>query len=171
MRFFVLFFLLCFCQSAHADVFYLTIGSYQRIGPSHAHSWAVIERIGPTGLRERRCISFMPATEFRLLSGPVPGRNWSERETVEHAAKIGAKVTYFGPYPVDAAFYLRFLKRLGELESGKVLYQALDGQGARPGVMNCISAASFAALDYRLVTGLAYGERASRRIAREYERK
>jgi hypothetical protein len=162
--------LLWLASTARAGVYYLTIASYQVRGPTQAHSFAVVERISDTGLRERRCISWMPDGPIRLLAGPVAGRNWSERETLEQAARIGARVTYHGPYPVDAAFYLRFIARLAELESGVIKYRALDGQGRDPGVSNCIGAISTATLGFRLPTGLRYGERASRRIALEYER-
>jgi hypothetical protein len=142
-----------------ADTYTIQVGSYQKgLGPLHAHTFALATHTTADGEQERLTISWQPTGNWR--SGAQPGRNWSLDETLTYAARIGARVVWQPVIEVDAATWLRFHERVLLLESGQILYIAVE-EGLRPGCLNCIGAV-ISIHGPRPPTGLRYGHRGSR---------
>ena len=153
---------LLLAATSRADTFLLTVGAYQRgSGPSGAHTFMRMERVVPDGTSDTLCISWMPAGDkVRLLRGSEAGENWTWERTLDHAKERRCRISLWGPYPVGVELWNRACIRTHELASGRVQYQALDGQGQRPRAVNCIHAVS-GITGAPLWTGFAYGEQAS----------
>ena len=155
MRYLPVLFLLA--SPALADTHTFQVYSYQRgAGPCHSHTWAVFTRTAPDGRQSQVTISWMPAAR---VGGVIPGRNWTQAETLAHAHRIGAQVFQWGPYPCSADLWERARQQATELSSGRVQYVALDRR-TRPGAMNCISAVLMVTGE-RVWTRTAHGHKAS----------
>ena len=103
---------------------------------------------------------------------PERGENRTTREALLLARKRGMKVTRWGPYQIEEALYDRALRHIdlleGRVPGRRVLYKQLDGgyREDRIVALNCIHAISDIDRDEGpLRTGVAYGEKAARRVA------
>ena len=77
----------------------------------------------------------------------------------------------WGPYSIKKDLYDRALKQKARLESGAVLYRAIDLKALlnREENCNCIHAVSDIAGDEVLATGTAHGEAASALVVRHLQ--
>jgi len=78
---------------AQADTYTLAVGSYQKHGPAHAHTFAVMERAGADGRKERP-LHLLDAASGRvaLVANPTRGENWSEEKTYSRARELGVPI-------------------------------------------------------------------------------
>jgi len=142
---------LCPAPAQAAERYYVVFYGAQdgRNAPRHSHTWAVFLHVASedsAGENARQqaesfAISWLPANgDVRLLARPELGRNFTHAESVAWAARVGVAVTYWGPFELTKQGYDLALQQKGRLESGGVLYKALDGR-LRPGeATNCIHA-------------------------------
>jgi len=117
--------------------------------PRHSHTWATFVRadtdesiVNAAGkVVDSFTISWLPVSgDFRLLARPVPGRNFTLQESLAWAARLGVQVTTWGPFELSKQGYDLAVVQKARLDSGAVLYKALD-QKFRPGAAtNCIHA-------------------------------
>src|SRR5947209_18198000 len=99
----------------------------------------------------------MPAnrTIRPLACRPEYGHNFGLHETLRYALDNGDRVSLWGPYRIDRDLYYRALDQIALLESGDVLYKAIDAAYATDSVSNCIHAVSSIVDGHRLsVTGM-----------------
>jgi hypothetical protein len=117
--------------------------------PSLAHSFAVFAKVsrdhpgGPIRV-ETTEISWLAATaHVRVLwPFPEPGHNFDLRTTLQLAEAQGTRVSVWGPYQIERELYERAVAQKSLLESGKVLYKAIDVGLPADRVTNCIRALS-----------------------------
>jgi hypothetical protein len=157
-------------RAGAAEAYYLLLFGSQRTpnDPSYSHSWAtfvraVWDRPGPPRL-EAHTISWLPRNLcIRVLAlAPECGANLELHATLRYAAANDERVSLWGPYQIDRALYVRALDQIRLLESGRVLYKAVDTGYSSDHVSNCIHALSSLAEGYRLyILTPAWGETAS----------
>jgi hypothetical protein len=101
---------------------------------------------------------------------PEPGRNLNLAESIAWAVERKAATTAYGPFEIRKELYDAAQRRHLQLEGGLTGFVCIDSW-FRPFVAtNCIHALSDLDLSPRLlVTGLAYGNKASFRVLRHYE--
>jgi hypothetical protein len=141
--------------------------------PKYSHTFAafmkVTEGAGAKPALETAAISWLPATgSIDLLRlRPETGKNFGLGETLDWAAKAQAPVTAYGPFRVKKELYDSAQRQVRRLESGTVLYKAVDLARGTGLVTNCIHAVCDLDIvkDY-LATGKARGEEASEMVAR-----
>jgi hypothetical protein len=153
--------------------YFVTLYASQRSDrdPQRSHSFAVFVKATPDG-DSTRCesftISWMPASGvIRLLARPEPGMNFTFAESLRWAARQGLRTTAWGPFEIPKEILDRAADQKRRLESGAVLYKALDRR-SRLGAINCIHAVSDVIPGPLLSTGSARGETATGLIAAHY---
>jgi hypothetical protein len=160
---------------AHAEErYFVTLYASQRSGrePQHTHSFAVFIRVTPEG-ESNRCekftISWMPAGGvIRLIAPPEPGKNYTLEETLDWAARLGLRTRTWGPFEIAKETYDLALEQKHRLESGQVLYKALDRRHRPHTATNCIHAVSDVLPGPLLSTGSAAGDSATAMIVAHY---
>jgi hypothetical protein len=151
-----LFFLLSVTPIASAEQFYyMSVFSAQRPvinRPMYSHTFAAFVKQtvcnGKSSL-ESFTISWLPRGRLvqPLALLPEEGRNYGLHETLQFAACEKTRVSMWGPYQIQPLLYCRALKQRGQLESGEVLYKAVDTPWPAARVSNCIHAVSDLAED------------------------
>jgi hypothetical protein len=120
----------------------------------NTHTWATIVKATP-GKDDpdafdltSHTISWLPRTlNVRVLAlRPECGGNLSLVQTINFAHRAGACIALWGPYELDPVvapqIYDKFLRQIARLNSGRVLYKAVDpdyGSGSTY-ISNCIHA-------------------------------
>ncbi|MCI0641356.1 MAG: hypothetical protein L0Y72_23180 [Gemmataceae bacterium] len=119
---------------------------------------------------QSRTISWLPATGVLapLRLRPEAGVNNTLDQTIPWATRMGARVSAWGPFPIQKELYDLAEKRIALLESGAVAYKLYDA-GFSTGV-NCIQAVSDLVPGERLSTGTARGDQASLLVLRHFDR-
>jgi len=145
------------------ESYYMTIFSAQADSrdPRRTHSFASF------------VISWMPRSLdiVILRRHPEPGANLDLESSLRWAESRNCRVSMWGPYQISKELYDRAVKQEARLNSGLVLYKALDRR-FRPGMAsNCIHAVSDLDTDKGLLhSGQGRGEAASRQVARHLNR-
>jgi hypothetical protein len=136
------------------EAYFLLMFAAQRTPnlPSDSHSFASFVRAswpdeGPcprAPCLEVYTISWFPAKlpvrAYALL--PECGRNFGLEETLQYVLASHARVSLWGPYPIDADLYRRAARQVTLLTSGQVAYKMIDTGYCSDGVSNCIHALS-----------------------------
>jgi hypothetical protein len=117
--------------------------------PAESHSFGTFVKATGDGQQPERfqvdsfTVSWLPqggdVSMFRL---PEAGRNYDLQSTLAVARQHGLEVSMWGPYQIAPDLYQRAVKRVMELESGRVRYKALDTGFPAARVSNCIHALS-----------------------------
>jgi hypothetical protein len=91
---------------------------------------------------EAHTISWLPATGIVRTCALFPeiGRNYELHETIQKVLGDDCRVSLWGPYEIQPDLYERALERIGQLESGRVLYKASDAIRCKDKVCNCMHA-------------------------------
>jgi hypothetical protein len=106
-----------------------------------------------------------------LRRRPEPGTNLDLESSLHWAESRNCRVSMWGPYQIDKELYNRAIKQEARLNSGMVLYKAIDRR-FRPGTAsNCIHAVSDLDIDHGLLhSGQGRGDRASQQVAQHLKR-
>ena len=142
----------------------------------YTHTWAVAVRASGQGsdlskyALETHTISWLPRTEVVKVwrHRPEPGENLSLEATLRLMEKDRERIIMWGPFVVDKLLYGRFIAVENRLNSGKILYRAIDGD-LNLDISDCVHAVAavdprFGRLHYPLVR---IGIPASRYISRQ----
>ena len=163
------------------ESYYMTIFSAQADSrdPRRTHSFASFVKAIGTGDSakdypiEVHTISWMPRSLdiVILRRHPEPGANLDLESSLRWAESRNCRVSMWGPYQISKELYDRAIKQEARLNSGLVLYKALDRR-FRPGMAsNCIHAVSDLDTDNGLLhSGQGRGEAASRQVAQHLNR-
>lgn len=121
--------------------------------PRNAHTWMTIVKATPKdGAKDEydvmaQTISWMPRTlQVRILRfRPECGVNLTLPQSLRLACSLGACIAMWGPYEINPTvavdLYEKTEKQIARLNSGRVLYKAVDPDGsAAYYVCNCIHA-------------------------------
>jgi len=122
---------------------------------------------------EAQCISWLPETlkVEPLHVTPEAGRNLSLAETIQWAKDMNARITMWGPFRIDQELYDMAIEQVERLNAKSVDYVMLDVFRAGRRATNCIHAVcDLDTTQKTLGTGILYGEPASERILRHFER-
>ena len=91
-------------------------------------------------------ISWMPADEgprlYALLS--EPGKNCSLAETFEYMDRRQARISYWGPYEIDADRFNLAAAQAARLRTGGVRYRVIDSLLLDKSVCHCAHAVTYA---------------------------
>jgi hypothetical protein len=146
--------------------------------PRTAHTWATFVRTAPSPdgalLVEHFTISWLPVTgevkPWRMR--PEPGRNYSLDETFAIAAANKDRVSMWGPFEIDETRYQMAVAQSAFLESGAVLYRAIDSFTLNPYIEHCVHAITYAdpILKQIVQPVLQVGEPGTSRLAARYLR-
>lgn len=169
----------CAAPIRAAERYYVTFYGAQdgRNAPRHSHTWATFVRVVSDDARgteskpqvESFAISWLPANgDVRLLARPEPGRNYTQAETQAWAARTGVGVTYFGPFELSKQGYELALQQKAKLESGGMLYKALDARFRGGEATNCIHAVTDIVPGALELTGQARGVEATQMAAQHF---
>ena len=156
---------------ADADNYYMVVFASQSSPPvprmSHTFACFIKADDGPDVQKivETVTISWLPKS-LNIVVGrllPEDGVNLELTPTLKWIAQRRTSVTAWGPYRIKKELYERAVKQKSRLESGSVLYRAIDFKalGTRGDVSNCIHAVGDLGANGTLVTGVAHGETAS----------
>jgi hypothetical protein len=137
------------------DFYYMVVFSAERPvinRPMYSHTWATfVKQTVCNGMStlESFTISWLPrgrlVQPIALL--PEEGRNYTLYETLRFAAAEKTRVSMWGPYQIRPSLSCRSLQQKAHLESGEVLYKAVDTPWPADRVSNCIHAVSDLAED------------------------
>jgi len=164
-----------------SESYYMVIFSAQADSgdPRLTHSFATfVKAIGTGDLAkdyptEVHTISWMPQSLniVVLRARPEPGTNLDLPSSLRWAELRNCRVSMWGPYEIDKRLYDRAIAQEARLNSGRVLYKAIDRR-FRPGIAsNCIHAVSDLDIDNGLLdTGQGRGDAASRQVAQHLSR-
>jgi hypothetical protein len=166
--------------------FYLVVYAAQEetYHPEASHCFATFARIGRDPEIELRHINWFSAAGHRtgLTDGlcdsrgrparPEPGENRTTREALALAARLGLRISRWGPYEIHQELYDRALQQIelleGRVPGHRILYKACDlgyREGREPSALNCIHAISDIDRDPGpLRTYTSYGEAAACRV-------
>jgi hypothetical protein len=157
------------------DAYYLIVFAAQHRDnqAKYSHTFAAFLKVtdgeAAKPSMESAVISWLPATgsvDLRRLR-PEAGKNFGLQETLDWAAKEQDRVTGFGPFVIKKELYESAQRQVRKLESGTVLYKAVEFVRGTSQVTNCIHAVcDLDIVKDHLVTGKARGEQASEMIAR-----
>lgn len=153
-------------QAVSVQTHYMVIGSFQGRGnlPALSHTFAVFCRMDANNnIVESRTISWVPQTlNVKVLRRDAePGTNLTYKQTYDIAAKNNNNLFFRGPYKIEPELYRRACEQATELESGRILFKAGDGQ-TRPAAVN--STHAIADIDREkgyLITGATWGSAAT----------
>ena len=144
--------------------------------PRTAHTWATFVKAAPDAAgvlcMESFTISWLPATgevkPWRLR--PETGRNYSLAETFAIAAANKDRVSMWGPFEIDETRYQMAVAQAAFLESGEVLYRAIDSFTRNIWIEHCVHAVTYAdpILKERIQPVLQVGEPGTSRLAERY---
>jgi hypothetical protein len=169
------------CAQGQSESYYMTIFSAESNSrdPRLSHTFATFVKATGAGDRDKDCqtevhtISWMPQSlrVVLLRARPERGRNLDLQASLRLAASQNCRVSMWGPYKIGRELYDRAVKQEARLNSGQVLYKAIDRR-FRPGVAsNCIHAVSDLDIDNGLLhTGQDSGEAASGLVAQHLDR-
>jgi hypothetical protein len=161
--------------------YYMTIFSAQADSrdPRRTHSFATFVKATGTGDSaedspiEIHTISWMPQSLdiVILRRRPEPGANLDLESSLRWAESRNCRVSMWGPYQIDKELYDRAVQQKARLQSGQVLYKAIDRR-FRPGMAsNCIHAVSDLDIDHGLLhSGQGRGDGASQQVAQHLKR-
>jgi hypothetical protein len=161
--------------------YYMTIFSAQADSrdPRRTHSFATFVKATGTSDSakdspvEIHTISWMPQSLdiVILRRRPEPGTNLDLESSLRWAESRSCRVSMWGPYQIDKELYDRAVKQEACLNSGLVLYKAIDRR-FRPGMAsNCIHAVSDLDIDNGLLhSGQGRGDAASQQVAQHLKR-
>ncbi len=160
------------------ESYYVMVFGAQQTPPraKYSHSFAVFVktsgRPGPGCLVETHTISWMPrslAIRIRALL-PECGKNLAIPTTFHWICSTRQRVSMWGPYQIKQDLYDRGLAQIALLESGQVLYKAVDTGYRSDHASNCIHAISSIVDGYRLrIVSPSFGETASYYITTRLE--
>jgi len=168
-------------QESDDASYYMTIFSAQANSrdPRRTHSFATFVKAARTGDAakdspiEIHTISWMPRSLdiVILRRRPELGVNLDLESSLRWAASKGSRVSMWGPYQINKELYDRAVAQEARLNSGFVLYKAIDRR-FRPGTAsNCIHAVADLDTDNGLLrSGQGRGDAASRQVAQHLER-
>ena len=147
--------------------------------PRTAHTFAAFVKTTPvsdgTILIDSFTISWLPATgdvrPWKLRA--EKGRNFTLEDTFAQAEANHARVSMWGPFEIDAAWYEKASAQSQRLESGEVRYRVIDSFRLRNDVQHCVHAVTSAdtTRQWRLQPVVQVGEPGTSRLAAEYLRK
>jgi hypothetical protein len=158
------------------ETYYMVIFSAQADSrnPRRTHSFATFVKATGSGdsaserQTEVHTISWMPQSLniVVLRRRPETGANLDLASSLRWAESMNCHVSMWGPYQIKKELYDRAVEQEARLNSGRVLYKALDRR-FRPGTAsNCIHAVSDLDLDNGLLhTGPGRGDEASSMVA------
>lgn len=117
--------------------------------PRTAHTWATYVRVTPVGgqaLIEPLTISWMPTDEAPRAYNLLPGRgkNCSLAETFAIMERNKARVSYWGPYEIDADRFNLAAAQVAHLRSGEIRYRMIDSVFLDKTVCHCAHAVTYA---------------------------
>lgn len=158
------------------DAYYVVVFGAQPPGlknPRRTHSFATFIRTDAAGGVEYFTISWLPVNgNVRPWAiHPEVGRNWGLEETLRLCRELDLRVATFGPYQIDCDLWNRAVVQKQWLESGNVLYKAMDNGSKDGTISNCIHAVSYMAREpgqaapYVFVAPANWGESGSYWIA------
>ena len=159
------------------DRYYMVVFSWQS-EPNlfrTAHTFASFVKVSGEGARaedhrvEIQTISWMPRTlaVMPLRVQPEEGVNLDLPKSFKVAASIGSSVGAFPPVAVKKELHDLMVARIGQLNSGKLLYIANDARLRGAGAINCIHAISDAdPTQPGLDSGLQHGDLSSAAVYR-----
>jgi hypothetical protein len=168
-------------QESDDASYYMTIFSAQADSrdPRRTHSFATFVKAIGTGDSakdnpiEIHTISWMPQSlEIVILRRrPEPGVNLDLESSLRWAASKSIRVSMWGPYQINKELYDRAVEQEARLNSGLVLYKAVDRR-FRPGTAsNCIHAVADLDTDNGLLhSGQGRGDAASSQVAQHLNR-
>jgi len=163
------------------ESYYMTIFSAQANSrdPRRTHSFATFVKAAGTGDSakdnpiEIHTISWMPQSLdiVILRRQPEPGVNLDLASSLRWAESRNSRVSMWGPYQINKELYDRAVEQEARLNSGQVLYKALDRR-FRPGIAsNCIHAVTDLDTENGLLhSGQGRGDAASRQVAQHLNR-
>jgi len=164
-----------------SESYYMTIFSAQANSrdPRRTHSFATFVKAIDTGDSakdspiEIHTISWMPRSLdiVILRRHPETGANLDLESSLRWAESRNCRVSMWGPYQIKKELYDRAIEQEARLNSGNVLYKAIDRK-FRPGTAsNCIHAVADLDIDNGLLhSGQGRGEVASRQVAQHLNR-
>lgn len=164
-----------------SESYYMTIFSAQANSrdPRRTHSFATFVKAIGTGDSakdspiEIHTISWMPQSLdiVILRRRPEPGANLDLQSSLRWAKSMNSRVSMWGPYQIDKQLYDRAVEQEASLNSGRVLYKAIDRR-FRPGIAsNCIHAVSDLDIDNGLLhSGQGRGDAASQQVVQQLNR-
>jgi hypothetical protein len=172
----------CITVPARADEsYYMMVYAAQR-SPKDArytHTFATFVRAtgnesdNATREIEQHTISWIAASKEVVLARvrPETGVNLDLRDSLRLAAALEERVTMWGPFEIRKPLYDRALKRIEQLESGRMQYKAIDFRFRPESAINCIHAVTDLDADKGLLdTGGACGEEAGRIVMEHLRR-
>ena len=174
----LLFFFACAGRAGAQTSYYVMVFGSERDGPSpnYSHTWATFVKATPKlpegFLLEAHTISWLPEDRKIRVAALLaePGRNFDLISTLNWARDTGQRIFQWGPYQINAELFERALAQQRLLESGNVLYKAIDTGRRSNRVSNCIHAVAAVPDGNRLrVSTLKWGETASALVAAEME--
>jgi hypothetical protein len=145
-------------------------------GAETSHTFATFVRAATHGDTvdefDAHTISWGPATLVTVLGNrrPERGANLDLAGSFRWAEALGARVRMWGPYAIRRELYEMALAQEARLQSGAVLYKAIDIR-YRPDASNCIHAvADVDTTTGPLHVGRVWGEAASARVVEHLSR-
>jgi len=163
------------------ESYYMTIFSAQADSrdPRRTHSFATFARASGMGDAakdspiEVHTISWMPRSlDIVILRRHAePGANLDLESSLRWAESRNRRVSMWGPFAIKKELYDRAVEQEARLNSGRVLYKAVDRR-FRPGTAsNCIHAVADLDTDIGLLhSGQGRGEAASHQVAEHLNR-
>lgn len=114
--------------------------------PRFTHIWATVVKVSKAELPPDQwsfqvdTISWFPATlkVHTLRVRPEPGVNLTLQDTLAQVQKQHQHVGVWGPFEVPEFMYCEFMTQKARLESGQILYQAIDSLRCPENVSDCI---------------------------------
>lgn len=134
--------------AAGAERYFAFVFSSQAVPklPRFTHVWATMVKVGKLELPcDQRTfqvdtISWFPATlkVHTLRLHPETGVNLGLHETIARVHQQHQHVSVWGPFEVPEFMYCEFMTQKARLESGRILYQAIDSLSCPENVSDCI---------------------------------
>jgi hypothetical protein len=159
------------------ELYYLLIFGQQQVpnAASYSHTFAAFVKLSWTGALARpgsprlevRTISWLPAQmQLRVLAAaPEVGRNCDLHTTLRWSQANGMRTSLWGPYQIRPELYYAAVQQARLLESGQVLYKAIDVGYPSNEACNCIHAVSTVVTGTRVgLVEPGWGESASFRV-------
>lgn len=168
--------------TAHAEDYYflMVFGAQEDFPrPNQSHTFATFVHATAEGpcpewftIVECHTISWLAETMVVRTLAPCaePGANFELHESIRWALSTCQRVSLWGPYQIEKDLYLRALRQIDVLESGRVRYKVIDLGRRIIRVSNCRHAVSGVVGTYRRrVCTLKYGETASYIVTRRMQ--
>jgi len=163
------------------ESYYMTIFSAQADSrdPRRTHSFATFVKGTGTGDSQKKSpieihtISWMPRSlDIVILRRQAePGTNLDLESSLRWAESRNCRVSMWGPYAIKKELYDRAVEQEARLNSGRVLYKAVDRRFRPRTASNCIHAVADLDTDNGLLhSGQGRGEAASHQVAEHLNR-